>query len=153
MTNNLITAIPATDEEIQDILNAFEYDIGLDDHDIIVIRRAFSELQERREAAMDSEPVAYWRKAFRADGFCYADGINSKRYHNENPPLPLGNGDYWDVIPLYRHAQPAQIAPETIPDALRDEIIDLCAGYEIGDQGAQEIWEACRAVMLNGGKP
>ncbi|WP_439412893.1 hypothetical protein [Enterobacter ludwigii] len=45
------------------------------------------------------------------------------------------------------------VAPEIVPDPLRDEIIDLCAGYEIGDQGAQEIWEACRAVMLNGGKP
>lgn len=38
--------------------------------------------------------------------------------------------------------------PETVPDALRDEIIDLCAGYEIGDVGAQEIWSACRAAML-----
>ncbi|WP_233445448.1 hypothetical protein [Enterobacter asburiae] len=45
------------------------------------------------------------------------------------------------------------IVPEIVPGTLRDEIIDLCAGYEIGDQGAQEIWEACRAVMLSGGKP
>ena len=42
------------------------------------------------------------------------------------------------------------IVPEIVPSTLRDEIIDLCAGYEIGDQGAQEIWEACRATILNG---
>lgn len=60
-------------------------------------------------AGMYQEPVAYWRKAFSADGFCYADGINSKRYHDENPPLPLRDGDYWEVIPLYPHAQ---LAPE-----------------------------------------
>lgn len=65
-------------------------------------------------AALDSEPVAYWRKAFRADGFCYADGINSKRYHDENPQLPLRDGDYWEVIPLYRHAQPAPEITATV---------------------------------------
>lgn len=55
--------------------------------------------------------------------------------------------------PLHTIMSPAQAVPEIVPESLRDEIIDLCAGYEIGDQGAQEIWEACRAVMLNGGKP
>lgn len=66
-------------------------------------------------AAMDSEPVAYWRKALRADGFCYADGINSKRFHDENPPFPLEDGDYWEIIPLYRHAQSAPEYPEKLP--------------------------------------
>lgn len=71
-------------------------------------------LTEHCLAAMASEPVAYWRKAFRADGFCYADGINSKRYHDENPQLPLRDGDYWEVIPLYRHAQPAPEITATV---------------------------------------
>lgn len=76
-------------------------------------------------AAMNSEPVAYWRKAFSADGFCYADGINSKRYHDENPPLPLRDGDYWEVIPLYRHAQP--VVPATLPCS-----VELKPGLIIG---------------------
>lgn len=50
--------------------------------------------------------------------------------------------------PLFTSPQLMLVAPEIVPDTLRDEIIDLCAGYEIGDQGAQEIWEACRAVMF-----
>lgn len=70
------------------------------------------------------------------------------RYYTES----LGE-DGMEIRKLYSVPRPELIAPETIPDTLRDEIIDLCAGYEIGDQGAQEIWEACRAVMLNGGKP
>jgi len=43
----------------------------------------------------------------------------------------------------------APVLPERVPVELRDEIIDLCNGYEIGDVGAQELWEACRAVALN----
>ncbi|HFY0733349.1 TPA: dTDP-6-deoxy-D-glucose-3,5-epimerase [Citrobacter amalonaticus] len=43
---------------------------------------------------------------------------------------------------------PVPVVPEVIPETLRDEIIDLCDGYEIGDVGAQEIWNACRATML-----
>lgn len=54
---------------------------------------------------------------------------------------------------LHTIMSPAPVVPEAIPDALSDEIIDLCSGYEIGDTGAQEIWEACRAAILNGGKP
>ncbi|MFZ4221487.1 hypothetical protein ACEV6Q_27155 [Enterobacter ludwigii] len=50
--------------------------------------------------------------------------------------------------PLFTSPQLMLVAPEIVPDRLRDEIIDLCAGYEIGDQGAQEIWEACRAVIF-----
>ncbi|HGA6477159.1 TPA: hypothetical protein ACIS76_000492 [Salmonella enterica subsp. enterica serovar Saintpaul] len=43
--------------------------------------------------------------------------------------------------------------PELVPETLRDEIIDLCDGYEVGDVGAQEIWDVCRATMLSGVKP
>ncbi|EIQ9245473.1 TPA: hypothetical protein ACIXZI_004715 [Escherichia coli] len=45
------------------------------------------------------------------------------------------------------------VPPEQVPETLRDEIIDLCDGYEVGDVGAQEIWDVCRATMLNGVKP
>ncbi|EAQ3856353.1 hypothetical protein Q6I31_002184 [Salmonella enterica] len=45
-------------------------------------------------------------------------------------------------------ATPAVVVPEEIPATLRDEIIDLCDGYEIGDVGAQEIWSACRLFII-----
>lgn len=40
------------------------------------------------------------------------------------------------------------VLPEEVPNELRDEIIDLCDGYQIGDFGAQEIWTTCRATIL-----
>lgn len=74
-------------------------------------------------AAMGSEPVAYWRKAIRSDGFCYADGINSKQFHDENPPFPLEDGDYWEIIPLYRHAQPAPGKPVGVINGAREPVL------------------------------
>ncbi|ENR4353254.1 hypothetical protein ACEVCE_004772 [Salmonella enterica] len=53
------------------------------------------------------------------------------------------------VIKLYT-ATPGTVVPEEVPATLRDEIIDLCDGYEIGDVGAQEIWNACRLFMIQG---
>lgn len=63
-----------------------------------------------------------------------------------NSRLPDGAHDLYAVPPL-------SIPPEQVPETLRDEIIDLCDGYEVGDIGAQEIWDVCRATMLSGVKP
>lgn len=115
-----------------------------------VSRQEEQELARIALAAMDSEPVAYWRKALRADGFCYADGINSKRFHDENPPFPLEDGDYWEIIPLYRHAQPAPVVPEEMPSNLRG-LIEAHTDRLFDDDDAQEIWNACRAAILQAG--
>ena len=89
-------------------------------------------------AAFGAEPVAYWRYAFRADGFCYADGINSKKHHDAHPLSQLSDGDYWRVTPLYS-APPAPVVPEEIePDS--DNTYDYVDG-----------WNACRAAMLQAG--
>ena len=102
--------------------------------------------------AMDSEPGAYWRKAFSADGFCYADGINSKRYHDENPPLPLRDGDYWEVIPLYRHAQPAPVVPDKMnyQDGVLFVLNNDMSSIERGTV-AMRAWNAACAAMLQAG--
>ncbi|WP_439413107.1 hypothetical protein [Enterobacter ludwigii] len=97
-------------------------------------------------ASLEAEPVGWTDeqelRSVERDGCGYLFTVN--------PVTP--HADPLRVIKLYI-TPPALAVPEIIPDALRDEIIDLCAGYEIGDQGAQEIWEACRSAMLNGGKP
>jgi hypothetical protein len=93
--------------------------------------------------AMDSEPVAFWRKAFRADGFCYADGINSKRYHDENPPLPLHDGDYWEVIPLYRHAQ-----HPVLPDRLRLALSNAGIAAPESDEILAATHEKCIQMLV-----
>lgn len=123
-----------------------------------VTRQEEQELARIALAAMDSEPVAYWRKALRADGFCYADGINSKRFHDENPPFPLEDGEYWEIIPLYRHAQPAPVVQ--LPQV--EQIEQFGEGWSSYYQDyylAEDVRSALTTAgvkwsdaMLNGGK-
>lgn len=56
-----------------------------------------------------------------------------------------------NIAPLYRHAQPAPVVPEewAIADA-----VNFCKETGRQDAGAaMDAWNACRAAMLNGGKP
>ncbi|MEV9589424.1 hypothetical protein AB0229_10275 [Klebsiella pneumoniae] len=89
------------------------------------IDRDLEELQERRKA--DSEPVAYMH-----------DGEDGTEYNGHNEFSGGGKG-----IPLYRHAQQPVllVAPDKMTAIVKDE-----AEYVEG-------WNACRAAMLNGGKP
>ncbi|MFH2663787.1 hypothetical protein ABK686_08770 [Klebsiella pneumoniae] len=50
------------------------------------------------------------------------------------------------------NAQPAPVVPEKCPAEIRD-LIDSHSDALFNDDDAQEIWNACRAAMLNGGKP
>lgn len=109
------------------------------------------ELQERRKAD-SAEPVAYWRYAFRADGFCYADGINSKKHHDANPLSQLSDGDYWRVTPLYT-APPAPVVPENCVTAEHRRVIEMLlnvclAAFELADDSCQQDvdGEECHVV-------
>lgn len=137
MTNNQLTKewLQQTISELESVRD--EIPFGIDTNSELELAAFKLAL-----AAMDSEPVAYWRKALRADGFCYADGINSKRFHDDNPPFPLEDGDYWEIIPLYRHAQPAPVVPEEMtPQQASRSYGGEVSGYRDG-------WNACRAAML-----
>ncbi|HIF5760528.1 TPA: hypothetical protein ACX3MK_004178 [Raoultella ornithinolytica] len=115
------------------------------------------ELQERRKAAMDSEPVA-WTWHYREQWHVTND---------EGRARDLA----WDgvkVEPLYRHAQPAVVS-EKIIDNFEEEFrraFEVSAAVEqlieIGYQGdkfslsirdAATLWKLGRTAMLNGGKP
>ena len=61
-----------------------------DEHKSHYVAAALRELQERRQATMDSEPVAYMH-----------DGEDGTEYNGHNEFSGGGKG-----IPLYRHAQP-----------------------------------------------
>ncbi|MFZ5272115.1 hypothetical protein [Enterobacter asburiae] len=120
-------------------------------------------------ASLEAEPMAYWRHAYRADGFCYADGINSKKYHEANPLSQLSDGDYWQVTPLYT-APPAPVAPYASREQFeqwmlnqwgRDRgshdffMVPTISGQDYSDSYTRcmwKAWNACRAAMLNGGK-
>ena len=73
------------------------------------LRQAFAELQERRKAAMDSEPVA-WLAIYH--GEIYDEAIGITRSVVEAQADHFG----WElalteIIPLYRHAQSAPVVP------------------------------------------
>lgn len=96
-----------------------------------------AELQERRKAAMDSEPVGWTDeqelRSVEKDGCGYL--------FKANPISP--NADPRRVIKLYRHAPPAPVVPDEmtrVPDV------------DVFDPGFMAGWNACRSAMLNGGK-
>lgn len=59
-------------------------------------------------------------------------------------PTTLKAGDK-----LYRHAQPAPVVPEDIPDSVYEILCQACGGKAWMYSDA--LWNACRAAMLSGG--
>lgn len=55
-------------------------------------------------------------------------------------------------IPLYRHAQPVPVVPDECPAKIR-ELMASHSDALFNDGDAQEIWNACRAAMLNAEPP
>lgn len=96
-----------------------------------------AELQERRKA--DSEPVAYTDER----NLGYIDRGRETAYL-----WGKQNSEASDV-PLYRHAQ-QPVVPEKCPAEIRD-LIASHSDALFNDDDAQEIWNACRAAMLQAG--
>lgn len=99
------------------------------------------QLAELALSAMDSEPVAEVVSIY---------GDPEDFGEREIRPL-VGIQQMPYGTKLYRHAQPAPVVPEKCPAEIRD-LIDSHSDALFNDDDAQEIWNACRAAMLNGGK-
>ncbi|MBQ5023060.1 hypothetical protein FD793_13870 [Klebsiella pneumoniae] len=85
----------------------------------------------------DSEPVAYISKSDFDAGY----------------PHILARRDFNKACTMAVYAaQPAPVVPEKCPAEIRD-LIDSHSDALFNDDDAQEIWNACRAAMLSGGKP
>lgn len=85
---------PLLDKDLQGVLGALEHPAGINAAGKQVVRSALVELQERRKAAMDSEPVAYaWVSR------------SGKKHLTRCEPEQWR--DAVIVTPLHRHAQPA----------------------------------------------
>nr|WP_228741359.1 DUF550 domain-containing protein [Klebsiella quasipneumoniae] len=97
MTNNQLTDAQISNATLIRLIR------WADEHNSHYVAAALRELQERRKAKMDSEPVAYMY-----------DGEDGREYNGHNEFSGGGKG-----IPLYRHAQPA---PER--DQVRQEHAD-----------------------------
>lgn len=133
MTNNQLT-----DERVTSVIERLEhYACSLKwtnvrgAQDLLAAADGLRELQERRKAAMDSEPVA--------DVVAWSHPNEERkcdirwRRHDVEPG------------PLYRHAQPASVVPEEkqIPNTLSMYAVDAVAAI-----AEVKGWNACRAAML-----
>ncbi|ENB7760469.1 hypothetical protein ABIS62_003483 [Salmonella enterica subsp. enterica serovar Bredeney] len=102
----------------------------------------FAEIARMALASMDAEPVAWTDEQELRD--VEKDGLGYM--FTVNPIVP--GADPCRVIRLYA-APPAPVMPEECPEEIRD----LMASHSdalFNDDDAQEIWNACRAAMLNG---
>ncbi|HBM3035279.1 hypothetical protein [Klebsiella oxytoca] len=104
MTNNQLT-----DERIKELMHMGRYSHHVVcGREIADICTALEELQERRKAAMDSEPVAYM----------YRDNLHSDaRFSLESKignwsPEEINEYEISETL-LYRHAQPAPVVPDS----------------------------------------
>lgn len=107
-------------------------------------------------AAMDSEPVELPLDYLQG----HKDGLEWATQLAEANHPETGDWLYDDPIELAKAirkgpdmppAQPEPVAQEKCPAEIRD----LMASHSdelFNDDDAQEIWNACRAAMLNGGK-
>ncbi|WP_233934608.1 DUF551 domain-containing protein [Klebsiella michiganensis] len=97
--------------------------------------------------SVDSEPVAWdyeWASCITCDG---PQDFKCVIEREAPPEWAIEEGQARNVIPLYRHAQ-QPVASEECPAEIRD----LMASHSdalFNDDDAQEIWNACRAAMLN----
>ncbi|VAU18959.1 hypothetical protein [Klebsiella variicola] len=106
MTNNQLT-----EAELTETLDAATSGYQLTASAEANLRRVFAELQERRKA--DSEPVGYVSESAL---LCLSLG-----QHDVITGRPERNADderYYDIIPLYRHAQ-QPVVPDDVLDALQ----------------------------------
>ncbi|MBK5745099.1 hypothetical protein, partial [Klebsiella pneumoniae] len=105
-------------------------------HDSMML--ALEELQERRKAERDSNPVGWTDEAELRD--VEKDGCG---YLFKANPITL-HADPRRVILLYRHAQPAPVVPEEkpIPNTLSMYAVDAVAAI-----AEVKGWNACRAAM------
>jgi len=56
------------------------------------------------------------------------------------------------VRELYERPQPAPVVPDDVPEWLKDRLLTICDVVDDNDEYCQDIWNACRAAMLQGGK-
>lgn len=120
--------------ELLQRISSGEAIVGIDFGNLIV-----RELAAFRLSAMDSEPVAIIDQA-------NLDYLRSGADADVWPPEREEMGD----VLLYRHPQPAPVVPEekSNPNTLSMYAVDAVAAI-----AEVKGWNACRAAMLNGGKP
>ncbi|MFA1264475.1 DUF551 domain-containing protein [Klebsiella pneumoniae] len=184
MTNNQLTDAQISNATLIRLIR------WADEHKSHYVAAALRELQERRKAEVDNEPVAevvsiygdpvafgereirplvgiqqmpYGTKLYRHaqpapasepvyQYWCYTTVENSEGDPEEFWFWKDCEKDFYDrwknaKRTLYKTPQPAPVVPEKCPAEIRD-LISSHTDALFNDDDAQEIWNACRAAML-----
>ncbi|EIB7583998.1 DUF551 domain-containing protein [Salmonella enterica] len=98
-------------------------------------------------AAFGAEPVA-WQIHTPQTGVTYVE-TNHQSVEN----IRNGFGIKVEITPLYRHAQPAPVVPDALPenDSEDGNDIDYLEPSQVYELGRVTGWNACRATMLQAG--
>lgn len=99
---------------------------------------AVAEMARQLLAGMEQEPVAWLLSGGGAKNHVSFNGSNAYA-----DPLR-------EVTPLYA-AQQVTSVPEQVPESLKDRLLTICDLVEDSDEYCQDIWNACRAAMLQAG--
>lgn len=122
--------------------NAERADNRVDHSFYYALTIALEELQERRKAERDSEPVILYRQVNPANGMkTYWAELDQEEFRH----LKKYTDENAEFMTLYRHAQPAPVVPEEkpIPNTLSMYAVDAVAAI-----AEVKGWNACRAAML-----
>ncbi|EPK7440520.1 hypothetical protein [Klebsiella pneumoniae] len=133
-----MTKSTITREQLEEWVAQFDEDGGCDATD-----RQLEALIRQSLAEIDSEPVA-WLAIYH--GEVYDEVIGITRSVVEAQADRFGwESALTEIIPLYRHAQPAPVVPEEkpIPNTLSIYAVDAVAAI-----AEVKGWNACRAAML-----
>ncbi len=144
MTNNQLT-----DERVTSVIERLEhYACNLKwtnvrgAQDLLAAADGLRELQERRKAAMDSEPVILYRERNPYNGLTTGW---QELTENEFSFIKENAGENAEFLTLYRHAQPVPVVPKEMTAGIavkhweggRGSIESFVAGYNF-----------CRAAIL-----
>ncbi|WP_193109233.1 hypothetical protein [Klebsiella aerogenes] len=130
MTNNQLTDAQISNATLIRLIR------WADEHKSHYVAAALRELQERRQATMNSEPVAYMH-----------DGEDGTEYNGHNEFSGGGKG-----IPLYRHAQPVPVVSADLLHTAASAIEDLLEHTDPNTSYYSGVWAdvpgKLRAAML-----
>lgn len=144
-----MTKSTITDERITSVIERLEhYACNLKwtnvrgAQDLLTAADGLRELQERRKATMNSEPVILYRERNPYNGLTTGW---QELTENEFSFIKENAGENAEFLTLYRHAQPAPVVPEekSIPNTLSMYAVDAVAAI-----AEVKGWNACRAAML-----
>ncbi|WP_418611505.1 hypothetical protein AB4W76_17195 [Klebsiella pasteurii] len=128
MTNNQLT-----DEELQTLIielqqTAYRLNGTNSAYLMSDAIKPLRELQERRKAAMDSEPVA-WLAIYHGEVYDEAIGITRSVVEAQADHFGWESA-LTEIIPLYRHAQPAPVVPEGLNPETTDLVLRFASALD-----------------------